>query len=132
MVCLVVFFKIGNLNRGRLAIDYSKVSIKDLNGCTVLLNNVSDAKITSVTITTVSNNSSGLNISIINENVNLSDKFEELTTNIFNTNFEKYVLNLEYLDATIILSDVKTSFAYTIKASKLDKKTSFGHINVVI
>ena len=58
-------FDASNLNGGKLTIDYSKVSINDLNGCTLFLNNVTDAKIASVTNTTMINNSSGLNINII-------------------------------------------------------------------
>ena len=125
-------FDASNLNGGRLTIDYSKVSINDLNGCTLFLNNVTDANIASVTNTTLSNNSSGLNINIINENVNLSDKFGELTINSFNPNFGKFVLNLSNSDASILLGDVKTSFIYNINTSKLDNKTSFGVINKVI
>jgi hypothetical protein len=125
-------FDASNLNGGRLTIDYSKVSINDLNGCTLFLNNVTDANIASVTNTTLSNNSSGLNINIINENVNLSDKFGELTIHNFNPNFNNFVLNLSNSDASILLGDVKTSFIYNINTSKLDNKTSFGAINKVI
>lgn len=125
-------FDASDLNGGRLTIDYSKVSINDLNGCTLFLNNVTDATIASVTNTTLSNNSSGLNISIINENVHLSDKFGELSIHSFNPNFEKFVLNLSNSDASIILGGVQTSFIYNINTSKLDNKTSFGAINKVI
>lgn len=125
-------FNVHNLNGGKLTIDYSKVFINSLNGCTLFLNNVTDAKITSVTNTTLHTNSSGVKIETINENVTLSNKFGELTIHSFNPNFQKFILNLNYSDATILLGDVKTSYVYNLETSKLDNKTSFGLLNKAI
>jgi hypothetical protein len=125
-------FDVNNLNGGNLTVDYSKVNINDLNACTLFLNNVTDAKIASVTNTTMSSNSSGVKIYRINENVTLSDKFGELTIDSFSPNFGEFVLNLSQSEATIILDDVKTSFKYNINNSKLDIKSSGDFLNKVI
>jgi hypothetical protein len=125
-------FNVHNLNGGKLTIDYSKVLINNLNGCTLFLNNVTDAKIASVTNSTMHTNSSGVKIETINENVTLSNKFGELTIHSFYPNFQKFKLNLNYSDATIFLGDVKTSYVYNLETSKLDNKTSFGLLNKAI
>ena len=64
-------FDANNLLGGKLTVDYSPVNINTLNACTLFLNNVTDAKIASVTNTSLSNNSSGVNIIKINENFRL-------------------------------------------------------------
>ncbi|MFK8060793.1 MAG: hypothetical protein AB8B78_11970 [Polaribacter sp.] len=115
-------FDANNLIGGKLTIDYSPVKIKDLNACTLFLNNVTDAKIASVTNSTMSNNSSGVQIFKINENVNLTDKFGELTINSFNTDFGTFVLNLSHSDATVILGDVGCKFKYNVNKVKLENK----------
>lgn len=125
-------FNAHNLNGGELTIDFSPVTINDLNACTLFLNNVTDAKIASVTNTTMNNNSSGVKIYKINENVIISDKFGELNINSFNPNFGEFFLNLSQSNATIILGDVKTNFDYDVEKSKLNNKSSFDFMNKVI
>ena len=107
-------FDAHNLNRSNLTIDYSPVTINDLNACTLFLNNVTDAKIASVTNTTLSNNSSGVHVLKINQNVTLSDKFGELTIDSFHPNFGEFILNLSQSDATLILGDVLTKYKYQV------------------
>jgi hypothetical protein len=115
-------FNANNLNGGELTIDYSPVTINDLNACTLFLNNVSDAKIASVTNTTMSNNSSGVKIIKINENVNVTDKFGELRIESFNPNFGEFLLNLSQSNATIILGDVASKFKYQVNKVSLNNK----------
>ena len=115
-------FDANNLNGGKLTIDYSPVKIKDLNACSLFLNNVTDAKIASVTNTNLSSNSSGVKIIKLNDNVTLSNKFGELTINSFNPNFGELVLNLSQSDAKIILGDVKSKFKYHVNRVKIDNK----------
>ncbi len=115
-------FDANNLLDSKLTLDYSKVNINDLNACTLFLNNVTDAKIASVTNTSLSNNSSGVKILKINKNVNLSDKFGELTIDSFNPNFGEFVLNLSQSNATIVLGNVPCKFEYNVNRVKLDNK----------
>ncbi|WP_299049498.1 hypothetical protein [uncultured Polaribacter sp.] len=115
-------FNANDLVGGRLTIDYSKVDINHLNACTLFLNNVTDAKIASVTNTTMSNNSSGVRVFKINQNVNLSDKFGELTIDNFHPNFGEFVLNLSQSNATIILGDVFSNYKYQVNRVKLDNQ----------
>ena len=125
-------FDANNLTGGKLIIDSAPVRINDLNACTLFLNNVTDAKIASVTNSTMNSNSSGVKIFRINENVNLSDKFGELNIDSFNPNFGEFILNLSNSNVTLILSDVKTNFNYNVDKSKLDNKSSFAFMNKVI
>jgi hypothetical protein len=115
-------FDAHNLNGSNLTIDYSPVTINDLNACTLFLNNVTDAKIASVTNTTLSNNSSGVHVLKINQNVNLSDKFGELTIDSFHPNFGEFILNLSQSDATLILGDVATKYKYQVNRVKMDNQ----------
>ena len=115
-------FDASDLLGGKLTIDYSKVTINDLNGCNLFLNNVRDAKISSVTNTTLSNNSSDLNIDVIDKNVNLSDKFGELTIKSFTPYFSKFILNVSNTDATLILGKTNSKFNYQINKVQLDNK----------
>lgn len=109
-----------NLLGGKLTINYSPVSINDLNACTLFLNNVTDANIASVTNTTLSNNSSGVKIIRINENVSLSDEFGELFIESFNPNFGEFVLNLSQSNATLVLGNIPSKFKYNVNRVKLD------------
>ena len=120
-------FDANNLIGGKLTIDYSKVNINDLNACTLFLNNVTDAKIASVTNTIMRNNSSGVNILRINEKVNLSDKFGKLVIEGFNPNFGEFTLNLSHSDATVIFGDVHSKFKYNVNRVKLDNKRAALH-----
>ena len=119
-------FNANNLNGGKLSIDYSNVKIQDLNACTLFLNNVTDAKIASVTNTTMSSNSSGLNIKLINENVDLKNKFGEITIQNLNSDYKSFKLNLDYSDANINLSNIKDKLVYVIgdKSSLFPEKAS--------
>lgn len=113
---------INNLIGGKLTVDYSKVNINDLTACTLFLNNVTDAKIASVTNTNMSNNSSDLTILKINDKVNLTDKFGKLVIESFHPNFGEFVLNLSRSDATLIFGDVPSKFKYQVNRVKLDNK----------
>ena len=115
-------FNANNLVGGKLTVNYSPVIINNLNACTLFLNNVTDAKIASVTNTNLSNNSSGVNIVRINENVNLSDKFGELTIESFNPSFGEFVINLSHSDAKLFFGTTKTNFKYNVNRIELNNK----------
>ena len=115
-------FDANNLNGSELTIDYSPVRINDLNACTLFLNNVTDAKIASVTNSTMRNNSSGVKIFKINKNVVISDQFGELKIDSFNPNFGEFLLNLSQSNATLILGDVSSTFKYQVNKVNLENK----------
>ncbi|WP_405566349.1 hypothetical protein [Polaribacter sp. Asnod6-C07] len=115
-------FDANNLNKSELTIDYSPVNINNLNACTLFLNNVTDAKIASVTNTTMNNNSSGVHVVKVNNNVSLSNKFGELMIDSFHPNFGEFLLNLSQSNATIILGNVPSKFKYEVNKVKLDNK----------
>lgn len=117
-------FDAQNLNGGKLTINYSPVSINDLNACTLFLNNVTDANIASVTNTTMSYNSSGVKIAKINQNVNLNDQFGELLVESFDPNFGEFVLNLSQSNATLILDKIASKFQYNVNRVKLNNERS--------
>lgn len=94
-------FDANNLTGGKLTIDSALVRINDLNACTLFLNNVTDAKIASVTKTSLSSNSSVLKINNIGNKVNLTNKFGELVISKFNTDFSDFNLSLSNSDAII-------------------------------
>lgn len=120
-------FDADKLIGGKLTVDYSKLNINDLNACTLFLNNVTDAKIASVTNTRMSNNSSGVRILKINENVILSNKFGELAIHSFNPNFGEFTLQLSQSEATIMLGNVSCNFIYNVNNVKLDNQREGKH-----
>jgi hypothetical protein len=115
-------FNVANLSGGKLSIDYSKVSINDLKGCTLSLNNVTDAKIASVTNATMNNNSSGIHILKINNDVKIYDEFGDLTIEDFNPKFGEFILNLSHTNATLNLVNTNCGFKYNVNNVKLENK----------
>lgn len=113
-------FMVANLSGGNLTIDYSKVSVNDLKGCTLSLNNVTDAKIASVTNATMNNNSSGIHILKLNKNVKISDEFGDLTIEDFNSKFGEFILNLSHSNATLNLVNSNSGFKYNVNNTKVD------------
>lgn len=105
-------FDANNLLGGKLTINYSPVKINDLDASTLFLNNVTDAKIASVTNTTMNNNSSEVNIAKINENVIISDKFGKLTIQSIISAYKNFSLNLDNSDATLDLSNLKNTLKF--------------------
>ena len=115
-------FNANNLTGSELIIDYSPVTISDLNACTLFLNNVTDAKIASVTNTNLNQNSSKVHVQKVNGAVNISSKFGELFIDSFNPNFGEFILNLSQSQATLILGDVPSKFKYQVDKVKLENK----------
>jgi hypothetical protein len=115
-------FNADNLTKSKLTIDYATVKINALNACTLILINVTDAKIASVTNSEMINNSSGVKIIRINENVTVSDKFGELTIDSFNPKFVEFILNVNQSNATIILGNINSTFKYNLNSVKLENK----------
>jgi hypothetical protein len=115
-------FKADNLTKSKLTIDYATLKINALNACTLILINVTDAKIASVTNSEMINNSSGGKIIRINENVTVSDKFGELTIDSFNPKFVEFILNVNQSNATIILGNINSTFKYNLNSVKLENK----------
>ena len=70
----------------------------------------------------MSNNSSGVKIYKINENVTISDKFGELSIDGFNSNFGEFLLNLSQSNAIINLGDVSSKFKYQVNKVNLENK----------
>lgn len=124
-------FDANNLNGGKLTINYSQVTINDLNACTLFLNNVTDAKIASVTNSTMNNNSSGVNIVQINENTVISDKFGKLNIENIITNYNEFILDLDYSEATINLSNIINKLTFSATTMELPVKDIDGQRKTV-
>lgn len=121
-------FDANNLIGGKLTVDYSPVNINDLNACTLFLNNVTDAKIASVTNSKMTNNSSGVHINRIHENVDLKNKFGELSILNITPNYQSFKLFLDYTDAQINVSNISKNLLYTIgdKSRQFPNKASMS------
>jgi hypothetical protein len=119
-------FEANDLSGGDLKIYYSPVKINDLNTCALFLKNVTDAKIASVTNTKMSTNFSSVTILTINENVDLQNRFGELTIKKIIPNYQSFNLLLDYTDAAINLTGISKNLVYDIgvKSPKLSDKAS--------
>ncbi|WP_299060827.1 hypothetical protein [uncultured Polaribacter sp.] len=115
-------FNANNLIGGKLNIDSSPVNINSLNACTLFLNNVTDAKIASVTNTNIFNNFSKLEIDKINKNVAVTDKFGEITIKGFDVNFEEFVLDLSNSEAVLNFGNVHSKYKYQVNKVNLQNE----------
>lgn len=108
-------FNSEGLNGGDLKIDYAPVDINTLNACTLFLNNVTDAKLASVTNTVLNSNSSGLKINNVNNNVDLTSKFGELNVLKITPDFKTFKLLLNYSTAKLPLLKVNSNYKVNTK-----------------
>ena len=127
-------FDANNLNGGELTINYSSVNINDLNACTLFLNNVTDAKIASVTNTKMNNNSSGVNIAKVYNNVDIKSKFGELEIASFVSDFKSFNLLLDSSEVLLNLSNIKDKLNF--EATRVEysdsKKISSNNLKTTI
>ncbi|CAL2104295.1 conserved protein of unknown function [Tenacibaculum sp. 190130A14a] len=107
-------FKADEINGGKLNVSFSPVTIESLNACTLFLNNVTDAKVASVTNTTLDTNSSEVEISKILNDVEVINKFGELTILEVSPNYSTFKVFLNSSSADINLSKVKNKLEYVI------------------
>lgn len=109
-------FNATNLMNSRLNINYSPVTIKDLNACNLFLNNVTDAKIASVTNTKLNSNYSNINIENIHNNVDISTKFGEIVIQKVHSDFNKLYIDLNYTNALIQLQNLDKNLIFQIQS----------------
>ncbi|WP_299108829.1 MAP7 domain-containing protein [uncultured Tenacibaculum sp.] len=110
-------FKADAINGGKLNVSFSPVMIKSLNACTLLLNNVTDAKVASVTNTKIDTNSSEVRIDKILNNVEVINKYGELTILDVSPNYKTLKVLLNSCNADINLSKIKDELIYSIENS---------------
>jgi hypothetical protein len=110
------------LNGGKLNISFSPVNINSLNACTLFLNNVTDAHVASVANTTLNSNSSGLIVDAIYKNVEVSNKFGELTINKIDSNYGALKILLNYSDATINTSGITNQLNFDVSDNMYNPK----------
>lgn len=110
-------FKADAINGGKLNVSFSPVTIESLNACTIFLNNVTDAKVASVTNTKLDTNSSGVKIRKVLNNVEVINKYGELTILEVSPNYNTLKVFLNSSNADINLSNVRDELIYTIESS---------------
>lgn len=123
-------FDANNLNNSKLTINYSPVNINDLSTSNVYLNNVTDAKIASVTNTKLNTNSSKVTIQNIYNNVDLISKFGEITIYKIHPDFKKFSLNLNAATAILNNMDMNNKFLFEINATDNYKSNPAIKLNV--
>ncbi len=126
-------FNAVKLNGGKLIINYAPVTVASLNACTLFLNNVTDAKIASVTKSTVTNNSSKIRILQVNNNVTLSSMFGDLSVDGFSKDFSNLFLELNQSNATFNLDGVKARIEYNpnriqLKDNRIETKRNSSNL----
>ena len=107
-------FKADVLNGGKLNVSYSPVTINSLNACTLFLNNVTDAHVASVANTTLDTNSSGVIVDNIYDNVELINKFGELTIKKIHSNHNNFKVYLNYSSAGINVLDMQGELKFDV------------------
>ncbi|MAD97358.1 MAG: hypothetical protein CMB99_08540 [Flavobacteriaceae bacterium] len=107
-------FDANALAGGDLKIYYSPVTIQDLNACNLFLNNVTDATIASVTNAKLSNSSSGVKINKVNQNVNITHKFGDLSIDEITSDYASFRLLLDYANAHLGLKNITAPLNFDI------------------
>ncbi|WP_299136093.1 hypothetical protein [uncultured Tenacibaculum sp.] len=108
-------FKADALNGGKLNISFSPVKINSLNTSTLFLNNVTDAKIASVTNTVVNSKSSDITIVDVYKNVKLVHKFGDLKIDKIHPDYGQFKMFLSSANASVNLSGINQQFNFEIK-----------------
>lgn len=112
-------FKAEALNGSKLNVSFSPVKINSLNTSTLFLNNVTDAKIASVTNTIVNSKSSDITIVDVHKNVKLVHQFGELKVDKINSDSGYFKVFLRFANASVNLSGVNQQFNFEIKENPL-------------
>ncbi|CAM1341532.1 hypothetical protein [Tenacibaculum aestuarii] len=107
-------FKADALDGGKLTVSFSPVTINSLNACTLFLNNVTDAQLASVTNATVNSNSSGVVVNNVYNDVEVTNKFGNLTIAKVHPNPNSFKVFLNYSDATVNLSELKDKLDFKV------------------
>lgn len=107
-------FKADAIDGGKLTVSYSTVTINSLNACTLFLNNVTDAQLASVTNATVNSNSSGVVVNNVYNDVEVTNKFGNLTITKVHPNPNSFKVFLNYSDATVNLSELKGKLDFKV------------------
>lgn len=107
-------FNATDLDGGDLKISYSPVQINSVNSSKIYLNNVTDAKIASVTSSQLKSNSSNLSIENIDNDVVLTSKFGDLQINSFSPHVVNFSVSLDYGNSLINLSNLTQKLIYEI------------------
>ncbi|MDP5092505.1 MAG: hypothetical protein NWQ17_04310 [Polaribacter sp.] len=109
-------FDANNLNNSKLTINYSPVNINDISTSNLFLNNVTDAKIASVTNTKINTNYSNVTIQNIYKNVELSTKFGDVHIQKIHSDYAKFLLYLNYTNAIVNLQNLDKNLLFEIKS----------------
>ncbi|MBL4904646.1 MAG: hypothetical protein JKZ00_01165 [Flavobacteriaceae bacterium] len=121
-------FKADEIHGGDLKIYFAPVHVNALSSSTVSLNNITDAILASVSNSKLISNSSGLKIAQIDQNVDLSSKFGELTIESIAADVKNFKLNLNFSDATIKLGKSKINFKKHSKNGQITLNGNFDFI----
>ncbi|MBL4605591.1 MAG: hypothetical protein JKY02_08025 [Flavobacteriaceae bacterium] len=94
-------FNANGLNGGNLKIEYSPVNINTLNSSTLFLNNVTDAKVASVTNSNITSSSGKLTIGKVLSDVTIDLSFGDILISSFDSMLQNFKMDLKHSDATI-------------------------------
>lgn len=99
---------------GELSISYSPVAINSLNACTLFLNNVTDAKLASVTNSKVTSSSGGLIIENVKNDVEINSSFGDVTIKELISNYNTFKISLNQANAEISLGNLKENLFFDV------------------
>lgn len=115
--------KTPGINGGELRVSYAApVTIETLNACSLFLNNVTDAKIASVTNTKLSSNYGELVIDKVNNNTNVSSSFGEISIKNLAPSISQFKLNLEHADAIVNLNGFTNKLTFDVREKSSKRK----------
>ncbi|CAM1371556.1 conserved exported hypothetical protein [Tenacibaculum litopenaei] len=101
------------IDGGKLDVSFAPVSIESLNACSLFLNNVTDAKIASVTNAQINGRSSRIEVLNLADNVALFNDFGELNVLKIQPTATDVVIGLKFGEATIAITGLQKEIEYS-------------------
>jgi len=101
---------------GYLKINSAPLIIKDIQSSRIILNNVTDGKITSVTKSNIYSKSGNLVFSSLNSGTEIEHQYGNLTINKIPKEASKILVNLHYSDGVILIGDQLNNYEVITKS----------------
>lgn len=115
-------FDASGLEGGDLKIYYAPVNINTINSSTLFLNNVTDAKVASVTNSSLTSSSGKMTIGKVFNDVNIDLSFGDVIISNFDSLLQNFKMSLKQSEAVIDVTSFKNKLSFTSDSSTENKK----------
>jgi len=115
-------FNASGLDGGDLKIYYAPVNINTINSSTLFLNNVTDAKVASVTNSSLTSSSGKMTIGNVFNDVSIDLSFGDINIAKFDSMLKNFKMNLKQSEAVLNVSSLKDKLTFSADTTTENKK----------